>query len=345
MSIMLEEIYQQPDAVRNVLERESSNWARLAEELRSKDIQHVLIAARGTSDNAATYAKYLIEIVCGIPVTLAAPSVFTLYGASLKLHRTLAIGISQSGQGTDVVQTLASARQSGALTACITNVEGSPLTQVSDHVFLCHAGVERAVAATKTYTTSLANVALLAAHWADHALLKQEIARLPQLIQEATGEDRAITAAVERYRYIQECAVLARGLNQCTALEAALKMTETSYLVAKPYSGADFLHGPVAMVTNGFPVFMYMPDGSTYSMLLDLARRLKDQGTELIIVANNPEALQLARTPVRIPSSVHELVSPIVAIVPGQMLACHLAVSRGADPDSPRGLSKVTLTR
>ncbi len=345
MSLMLEEIYQQPAAVRNVLQRESDNWAALASELRSKSIHQVLIAARGTSDNAATYAKYLIEIVCGIPVTLAAPSVFTLYGASLRLHNTLAIGISQSGQGTDVVQTLASARKSGALTACITNVDGSPITEVSDYVFLCHAGEEQAVAATKTYTTSLANVALLAAHWADHALLRQEIERLPDLIEEATKVDTEVAAAVERYRYIQECAVLARGLNQCTALEAALKMTETSYLVAKPYSGADFLHGPVAMVTNGFPVFMYIPDGSTYGMMTDLARRLHEQGTELIIVANNPEALHLARTPVRMPSSVHELVSPIVAIVPGQMIACHLAVSRGADPDRPRGLSKVTLTR
>lgn len=345
MTIMLEEIYQQPQAIASAIAKENSAVAALVRELKEKNVRGVVIVARGTSDNAATYAKYLIEIMCGIPVSLAAPSVITLYDSALHLENFFVLGISQSGQATDVIQTLSSARASGAITACITNEADSPLTQVCDHVLLCHAGVERAVAATKTYTATLTLIILFAAHWANSSGLLDSLKLAPEQITAVLKLDDTIASAVERYRYITECAVLARGLNQATALEAALKMTETSYLLAKPYSGADFLHGPIAMVHEGFPIFLYAPDGRAFPSMAELALKLKDLEAEMIVVAHSDQILQLAKCPLKIPFEMEEKLSPLIYIVAGQLWACHLALSRGYNPDRPRGLSKVTLTR
>ncbi len=347
MTQMQREIYEQPQAVARAVERNVLPVSALVEALRERAIRQVVIAARGTSDHAATYAKYLIEIVCGVPVSLAAPSVYTLYDATVDLAGSLVIGISQSGQATDVVQTLSHARAGGALTACITNSEGSPLTQVSDYVLLCHAGEEQSVAATKTYTTALAIVALLAGQWANDVALLHALRRVPEQMQQLMPLDAAITQAVERYRYMPECAVLARGLNQATALEAALKMTETSYLLAKAYSMADFLHGPIAMIKEGFPCLLFAPDGRAYPSMVELALKLRERGAELIIAAQSPEILALAKTPIVIPATMEadEKISPLLYIVAGQLWACRLALARGLDPDKPRGLSKVTQTR
>jgi glucosamine--fructose-6-phosphate aminotransferase (isomerizing) len=345
MAQMLDEIYEQPQAIAAAVEHGQSTVASLARDLREREVRHVVVAARGTSDHAATYAKYLLEIVCGVPVTLAAPSVFTLYDATVNLSGSLCLGISQSGQATDVVQTLSAARAAGALTACITNVEGAPMTAVSDHVLLCHAGEEKSVAATKTYTTALALVALLAGQWSNRNSLLDGLRYLPDQIRAALVLDEPIAQAVERYRYIQECAVLARGINLPTALEAALKMTETSYLVAKPYSGADFLHGPIAMISEGFPTILYVPDGRAYPSMVELALKLRERAAEMVIVARSQEALALANKPLEMPVDIDEMLSPLLYIVPGQLWAYHLSTARGNNPDRPRGLSKVTLTR
>jgi glucosamine--fructose-6-phosphate aminotransferase (isomerizing) len=345
MTVMLEEIYEQPQAVARALEREHNNVTALVSDLREREVRYVVIAARGTSDNAGTYAKYMLEIVQGVPTALAAPSVYTLYDAKVNLAGCLVLGISQSGQATDVVQTLSVARSVGALTACITNVDGSPLTGVSDHVLLCHAGEEKAVAATKTYTTALALVALLVGQWSNHPRLLESLRAVPDQMRAALSLDEAVAQVVERYRYMEECAVLARGLNQCTALEAALKMTETSYIDVASYSGADFLHGPIAMVAEGFPCFLYAPDGRAYPSMIELALKLRERAAELVIFAHSPEILALAVRPLALPMPVEELVSPLVYIVPGQLWAFHLARARGQNPDKPRGLTKVTLTR
>jgi glucosamine--fructose-6-phosphate aminotransferase (isomerizing) len=345
MSLMLTDIHEQPRWVASAIESERANVEALVRAVRERGVRFVVIAARGTSDNAATYAKYLIEIVAGLPVALAAPSVYTLYEARPKLEGTLVIGISQSGQGTDVVEVLQTARASGALTACITNSAESPITAVSDHVLLCHAGEEKSVAATKTYTTALAVVALLAATLADRGDLLSALKRIPDELRSVLGAEETIARAVERYRYMEECAVLARGINQATALEAALKMTETSYVVAKPYSGADFLHGPIAMVAEGFPCFLYAPPGRAHAAMVEVARKVRERGGETIAVASDEEMLGVATTPIPLRGTTDELLSPLLAIVPGQMFAYYLAVARGGDPDSPRGLTKVTITR
>lgn len=346
MNQMLTEIREQPDWVQRAVELARGPAAALAEEMKKRDVRFVIIAARGTSDNAATYAKYLIEIVAGLPVALAAPSVFTLYGSQLTLDHTLVMGISQSGQGTDVVEVVAAAREAGALTASITNSEASAITRVSDHVLLCHAGEERAVAATKTYTTSLAVVALLVAHVAGRHDMLDELRRVPEMMAGMLDLAPLIERSAERYRYMSECAVLARGINQATALEAALKITETCYVVAKPYSGADFLHGPIAMVDEGFPCLLFAPDGRAYASQRDLAMKLKERGAELVVVARGTDILDLATTRLTVPvPDIPELLSPMPYIVAGQLFACYLARTRGVDPDAPRYLSKVTVTR
>ncbi len=345
MTLMLEEIHQQPQVLARAVEQESAKVAALAEAIRARNIRQVVIAARGTSDHAATYAKYLIEIYCGIPVSLAAPSVYTLYARKVDLSGCLVLGISQSGQALDVVQTLESAQEVGALTACITNVEGSSLTKVSDFALYCLAGEEKAVAATKTYTASLVLIALLVAHWSGETSLLEGLKQLPEQIAQVLPLAEQIEKTVERYRYIEECAVLARGLNQATALEAALKMTETSYLVAKAYSMADFLHGPIAIVSEGFPCFLYAPDGYAYPSMLELAQKLESRGAETVIFAHSAEILGLATRPIAVPVNINESLSPLLYIVPGQLWANYLSVARGQNPDRPRGLSKVTLTR
>ncbi len=257
----------------------------------------------------------------------------------------LVIGISQSGQATDVIQLLTSARQSGAITACITNVAGSPICYVSDYTFLCHAGEELAVAATKTYTTALAVCALIAGTWSANESLLKELTELPEKMRKTLMLDNTISQATERYRYITECAVLARGLNQCTALEAALKLTETSYLVAKPYSGADFQHGPIAMISEGFPCFLFAPPGKALAPMMDLAVKLKAKSAEMVIISTDEQILELSAKPIEVPITVSEILSPLIYILPGQLWAYYLSRSRGHDPDKPRGLSKVTLTR
>jgi glucosamine--fructose-6-phosphate aminotransferase (isomerizing) len=345
MTIMLEEIYEQPQAVARMLERETAKVARLVEALREREVRQVVVAARGTSDHAATYAKYLIEICLGIPVSLAAPSVYTLYDATVNLSNALVIGISQSGQALDVVQTLSSARAAGAITASITNVEDSAITEVSDFALYCRAGEERAVAATKTYVTSLGLIALLVGQWANKTEILNGLKQLPAQIEAVLPLHEQIAQTVERYRYIEECAVLARGLNQATALEAALKMTETSYLVAKAYSMADFLHGPIAIVSEGFPCFLFAPDGRAYPSMVDLALKLRERGAEMVIFAHSPEILDLATRGVALPVTLSEFLSPLLYIVPGQLWANYLSLARGQNPDRPRGLSKVTLTR
>lgn len=344
MSFMLKEIQEQPDWVCNALDSQRPAVSALVSAIRENDIRHVLIAARGTSDHAATYAKYLFEIVAGMPVALAAPSIYTLYDARVQLGSTLVMGISQSGQGTDVVQVLSSARAAGALTACITNHVHSPLGEISDHVLLCSAGEERALAATKTYTTSLALVALLVGELANDRSLLRGLDEVHTRMTEALSMAESVERAVERYRYMNECAVLARGLNQATALEAALKITETSYVMAKPYSGADFLHGPIAMVEPGFPCFLFAPPGRAYPSMLELALTIRKRGAEMVIVSSEAEILDLATTRLPVPVEMDERLSPLVYILPGQLFAYFLAKTRGEDPDRPRGLKKVTKT-
>lgn len=344
MTLMLSEIHEQPGVLDRLCDEEFPKIQSLCSDARARGIENICIAARGTSDNAAAFGKYLLEIAGGTMVSLAAPSVFTLYHARFSLEKWLFIGISQSGESPDVVDVLRRAKEMGALTAGITNAAGSILDQAADHTLLCCAGEEKSVAATKTYIATLGILYLLASLSAKRPEMVDDLKSAAQAIRTVFSIERRICEVVERYRYMQECMVIARGINQATCQEVALKLSETCYVVAKPYSGADFLHGPIATVDEGFPVFLFAPPGKGYASLVELADKLREYEAELIIISTEDEILSRATTAIRIPVEVDELYSPLVYVVVGQLFAQYLSIAKGYNPDRPRGLSKVTKT-
>lgn len=344
MTQMLEEIKQQPEVVRRIAERERGAVGALTDAVRHRGVRYVVVAARGTSDHAATYAKYLLEIENGMPVGLSAPSVHTLYGREVAYRDALVIGISQSGQSPDVAQVIEAARRQGALTGSISNNPKSLLSQTAEYPLHLHTSEERSVAATKTYTGTLALLALFSGMLKGASNPEEPLLDAADKMEEALQADERLVRLSQRYRYMQDCVVLSRGVNQATAAEAALKIIETSYVVAKPYSTADFMHGPFALVQEGFPVFLYAPEGAALPAMLEVARRLSESRAELVTVTHSAEVQALATIPIEVPFDIPEIYSPLVYIVYAQMFACRLAEARGYDPDTPRGLSKVTRT-
>jgi glucosamine--fructose-6-phosphate aminotransferase (isomerizing) len=342
---MREEIQQQPDVAQTLLDQEGTRARRIAAELREKAPRYVVLAARGSSDNAARYGNYVFGSLLGLPVALATPSLYTLYAKPPRLQEGLVIGISQSGQSEDIVAVLAEGRRQGVPTLAITNSPDSPLAAQADFILETHAGEERSVAATKTYTSQLLALGLLVAGWIDDPALFADLAAIPSAMRLTLGLEEAIRSAVPRYQRADRAVVLGRGYNYATAFEIALKLKETCYLAAEPYSPADFLHGPVALVEAGFPAIVIAPGGAVAGDLTRFAADLRDRGASLLMISDRPEALALADLPLRLPEIQSEWTSPLVAILPGQLLALHLAQSRGHDPDRPRGLHKVTVTR
>jgi glucosamine--fructose-6-phosphate aminotransferase (isomerizing) len=344
MTLMQQEIHQQPETIRAVAYAEVEPARCLAQAMGERDIKYAIIAARGTSDHAATYAQYLLGIENSLPVGLATPSVQTLYGRKVNYRDALVIGISQSGESPDVAEVVQSAREVGALTASITNNPNSLVARTAEFPLRIHSGSEKSVAATKTYMGTLAVIALLS------ELLKgssDPVAALNDVADKMTialKKEEQIARVVERYRYIQQCAILARGINWATASEAALKIIETSYVMARPYSSADFLHGPFALVHAGFPVMLFASNGPTLGTMHEIACKLRDNNAEIIAIARSKDILDTARTAIEVEFDIEEIYSPLVYIVYGQLFACHLAQTIGVDPDNPRGLTKVTRT-
>lgn len=345
MSQMLSEICEQPGVLRKLIEAESATVTQLAQDIRQRGIKFVMLAARGTSDHAAIYGKYLLEITNGLPVGLADPSVYTLYSAHIDMNSVLVIGVSQSGQAPDVIEYLNRSKQAGALTASITNEPDSPITSAADHTIICHAGPEKAVAATKTYTSALAAFYLLSASLVGNGERVNMLQVCAEAMQTALTVEPQIEDKAERYRYMESGAVISRGYNFCTALETALKLAETNYIGMRGFSAADFLHGPIATVHEGYPCILIAPHGKAYQGMYDMAVNLKNRGAETIIISSEEKILSLATTPIRLGAEIDEELSPLVYAIPGQLLAYHMAVARRYDPDQPRGLTKVTLTR
>ena len=341
------EIFEQPAVLERLLQTQADPARDIARALRSRDVHWVLIAARGSSDHAALYAKYLWASRNGLPVALAAPSLYTLYHTPPRLQGALVVGISQSGQSPDIVSVVADARRQGAPTLAITNDLSSPLAREAEMVLDVCSGPERAIAATKTYTTQLLSIALLSA-----ALSGEEgeegaeaLDRVPGWVRQALDLDGSIEQAAERYRDMTQCAVLGRGLNYATAAEWSLKLKELTGVVAAPYSAADFRHGPVAIVSRGFPVLAVVPGGAVFEDVLALlASLVEERGIDLVAISNEEKALALARTPLALPAGLPEWLSPLVGIVPAQLFCYHLTRALGRDTDEPEGLSKVTRT-
>jgi glucosamine--fructose-6-phosphate aminotransferase (isomerizing) len=345
MSRMIEEIRQQPEALAKTLQgglRQAEKFKRMFAARRPR---LVVLVARGTSDNAAQFGRYLLEITTGIPVSLAAPSVATLYKAKMDYRDTLAVAISQSGESTDINLVLERARAQGAVTLGITNERASTLARLADDVFLVRAGKEKSVAATKTYTGQMMLLYLLA-----HALGARfriaDLERLPAMAASSLLLEEQIAELSGRYRFMDHAVVVGRGLNYANAFEFALKLMETCYVVAERFSSADFLHGPIALVEPDFPVFAFAPSGVTWSSIGQTLDKLCRLRAEIVAISDpgNREIESRATKIIRLPRRIPEVLTPIPYIVPAQLFAACLATQKGLDPDKPRTLTKVTLT-
>lgn len=343
MSRMMEEIREQPQALRKTFEAERAHAVEFKKFASRRDFRLIVLVARGTSDNAALFGRYLLEITTGIPVSLCAPSVHTLYGTRLNLRHALMIGISQSGEGTDINSVLKSARKQGAFTVAVTNEAKSTMTRVVDESFLVRAGRQKSVAATKTYTGQLLVLYLLASALGSHIEL-DAVSEIPGHVRETLRLAAEIREMVERYRYMRQCAVVARGMNYANAFELSLKLMETCYVVAERFSSADFLHGPIAMIERDFPVILFAPPGKTLAGQQSLIKRLKGLNAETLAISSVETRLPGVTRVIRVPGKMGEIYTPIPYIVPGQLFAAQLAEVKGIDPDRPRSLQIVTQT-
>jgi glucosamine--fructose-6-phosphate aminotransferase (isomerizing) len=324
VSLARDEIAEQPEVLARLLDVEGPAIAAAAAEIRRRRPRFAVIAARGSSDNAARYAQHLLGRLCGLPVALATPSLHTLYEAPLRYDDALVIGISQSGESPDVAGVVASATGQGALTVAITNEPGSPLARSAQHVIALGTGPERSVAATKTYTASLAAVAALVCG-------PDALFRVPEAVARQLEREIAPVAW-------DRVAVIGRGANYGTAFEAALKLAELTGAVAVPWSSADFLHGPIAIVEPGFPLLAFAPAGPTLPGMRELLAAAGERGARATVVSDAPFADRIPLEP------VPEWLSPLVAVIPAQLIAVGAAELLGRDVDRPTGLQKVTRT-
>jgi glutamine---fructose-6-phosphate transaminase (isomerizing) len=341
VSILHDEIFEQPAALRRALTSGIEPIRELVAEAKRRDVRYLVLAARGTSDNAATYAKYLFQITCGIPVALAAPSVHTMYEAEVNYAGAMVIGVSQSGAGEDINEVLAQARKAGAMTAAITNTPDSRLAEIAEYVLHCNAGVEKAVAATKTYTTTLALFALIAAEWSGNKELRNGLESIETKAVMTLNSEERVEVLARTLLHAERVLTVARGLHLCTAIEASLKIAETTYTTTQAFSSADLLHGPIASVAVRTPCLLFVPNGKTAAMMGEVGDKLASRGARVITLATGADGPE--NLPLTDPGT--EYLSPLVDIIPAQLLAYHLTVARGLDPDNPRGLSKVTVTR
>jgi glucosamine--fructose-6-phosphate aminotransferase (isomerizing) len=338
---MWTEIGQQPAALRATLDTLMPRGGEAT--ALARDCRQVLFIARGTSDNAAVYGTYLLQAHAGVLATLASPSVATEYHSRMDLSGVLAVALSQSGATEEIVETLAWARDCGARTLAITNGSGSPLTQVADVAFVTAAGAELAVPATKTFTTQLAALAVLAMALGadlDPGLLRS----VPDEIERMLDSPPDLAPVVFGLAGASGVVVSGRGHAYAAALELALKLKEACYLHAMGLSWADLLHGPIAVVDASTPAIIVAADsGPALPGSIELARRVVAAGARAYAIGGGPglaEASSLAVPGPRLP----EWLAPLGLIVPGQLLTEALSRRLGIDPDSPRGLSKVTQT-
>lgn len=345
MTYMMKEIMEQPETLQNCITYNEEKLNTIVEELKKTKIRYVVIAARGTSDNAGVYGKYAFEMLTGLPVVLAAPSVVTMYKCNLKFEDSLVIGISQSGEAKDVIEVLDNANRCGAVTVSITNNLKSPLALCAKHCLFCNTGEEKSVAATKTFTAQLLLLGSLAAKLSGNSEAQAQLRSVPQYVRKAVDlMNDDIENAVTRYRFIDECIVLARGINYSVALESALKIEESSYVRAKAFASSDFHHGPMAILQKDMPVIIYAPAGPSLSDERDMIAMVKDAGADILVISDNAEVCADADCKIMVPETGSELVSPFVNAVAAQLFACRLSQLKGLNPDNPRMLHKITVT-
>jgi len=356
-SLLGRELAEQPEVLARLLD---TLWPRLddlRQELRPEATRGVIIVARGSSDNAGRYAQYLFGLRLGLPVALATPSLHTVYGAPPRFAGQIVIAVSQSGASADVVEVLRAARQQDCPALAVTNDPTSPLAAEATTVVDLSAGQERSVAATKTYTASLLALAILAVALGpthQRSTAEHELRAVPDEVLTTLRSAAGIEAAAAALADSDRAVAVGRGLNLGTAHEAALKVTELTGMLVAPYSPADLHHGPIAALGPGVPALLLAPEEPSRDSVLDLVPALRERGAPVLLVAHpvpGRSADALAEADVAIPlplppgGPVAPWLTPLVAVLPAQLLGARLAALRGVDVDRPGGLSKVTSTR
>jgi glucosamine--fructose-6-phosphate aminotransferase (isomerizing) len=339
---MRTELGESPDIVERLLQGALPQIQVVADAVHARNIDLTVIAARGTSDHAALYGQYILGARNGMLVAPAAPSLVSLYGEMPRVGNALVIGISQSGRSPDVVAVLDAARRQGALTVAFTNDRNSELAVAAEYLVELEAGEERAVAATKTYLAEIAIVAMLSSALSGDAESREQLHAIPAALRVALEQEETVGRHAVAWARENRCAVLARGFQYATAREWALKLKELAEVLADPYSAADFQHGPIALVGGGFPILAIATTGPALDGMTELLGRLRGTGARLLILSDAPELAEVG--PIVPLPSVPEWLAPLVAIVPAQLFAYHLACARGMDTEKPRNLHKVTLT-
>jgi glucosamine--fructose-6-phosphate aminotransferase (isomerizing) len=337
VSLLERELREQPAALARLLERQSEYAAELGALLHRDDVRYLLIASRGSSSNAARYAQYLLGRASRVPVAFATPSLYTLYEQPPRLEGALVVGISQSGESPDVKAVVDEARKQGRPTIALTNEPASPLALAAEAVLPLEAGEERSVAATKTYLNSLGAIALLFAASTRDAQAWRELARMPA--QVAAQLELSLVDAARVDASISGGTVVGRGINYGSAFEIALKIRELSGLLFEAWSAADLMHGPVAAIAPGWPVLAIAPPGPALASMQTAIDGLAARGARMLVIGEADDAA------LRLVPGVPEWLSPLVTVIPGQLVALRLAELRGGDVDHPHGLHKVTLTR
>lgn len=338
------EIYEQPEILTNFINNNLEDVRAITSHLRKYDPKFVLIAARGTSDNAAIYAKYLISAFLKIPVGLAIPSLYTLYKQPPLMRQTLVIGISQSGASPDVLAVMEEAKKQKSPTLAIINRLDAPMIEYADLILPLNCGEEKAVAASKTHTAQLLAIASITALWLNVHDLIQNLYSIPDYIHQALATHSIVNGIAEQIKDHSRILIVGRGFTHCTTHEIALKIKELSYISADPYSAADFKHGPIALLEEGFPLIAIAPKGKTFQSMKGLIDEVNQQGAKTIVVSNDSSLAFNNSNFIALPEKLPEWISPIAAVVPGQLMALCLTLARGNDPDNPRRLKKVTKT-
>jgi len=334
---MAAEMAEQPARLRELIGR-FDTIAELVRAAAPAPLHGITIVARGSSDNAAVYGRYLLEAATGKPISLAAPSLHTRYGIDVDYRGQLVIAVSQSGATPEIVRTLRALQDSGGRGLAITNEPGSPLARAAAHTIQLEMGVERAVPATKTVTGQLTAFAIIAAALGRAPFATEELAAVPEHVQAVLDDPEPAAAAAKHLAGASQLIVVARGYPFAAALETALKIKETCSVLADGYSAADLRHGPIAAVTRGLPVIALRARGPADADVASLVDEMRERRAHVQVVGDD------AAADVPLPPKVPEPLAPIVAVVRGQQLAHELATALGYDPDSPPGLSKVTAT-
>ncbi len=345
MSWVETELREQPVALERFLAAETANATEIARGLVRDDVRYLLIVSRGSSSNVARYLQYLFGTVNRLTVAFATPSLYTVYNAPPELGPAAVIGISQSGASPDVVAVLSEARRQGRPTLAITNESRSPLAEAADWILPLHAGEERAVAATKTYLNSIAAVALLSSVAAGDPERLRALREIPRAVAEQIDRTLAVVDRLDRYSAVESGIVVTRGVNYGTAFEIALKIRELSGAPFEAFSSADILHGPIASQKAGRPAIVIAPTGPTLTSMQPAIDKIRERGSEMIAISDDADFLAGVETAFPLVPDVPEWLSPLLTVVPGQLAAVRIARLRGADIDSPVGLTKITRTR